>query len=599
MSPYLFSPPERQAEFQSRLEKQDPSAQAMLHALENPPIDNRGYDMPLQRLALAWCQGNLSAGQEAATLLLENIQEPASQDLGKAAQALGLACATNFAEGFLPQSDLEALRARCAMIARSFVDVQRGNPHIVTNNWYALTHGGCVLSCLAAEQEDLAELESWAIGRLRAFCHHFGNAGLYHEGTGYIAYTLSMVFPALLALRNRRGLDLSEEFPDLRLSMRSMMMGTARHADEVHMLDWNDAGRGAARLNPVLPGIALSRPEDRSALKTWFDQTQGCDGLNNWSSDYRGLPLAVAVYPFSLPQGNPNEQLPHYAVDSRQGLGTWRSAWGDGQESIFGFYARHAHLKPGHAQDDAASIRLISKGRNWICAGGQARGKAIWQSSLSHANPEERPKPSPLAYISSQHLSEKGGQVSIETRHHLGAYSERHLSWREDERGSFQLAILDQVDEHQDPPRAWTWNLSFPRELEARLDEDGKGATLHDPACGTLKLRFLLDTPDALSLEEMPGSKRTYAGGQTKEYPGDGYVSARFEKKNLNILVSITVVGSGEVLPELDGTLQELSFGEDRWTLPFSGQILSSFDPELHRSNLQLGPAGIPRPTQA
>ena len=595
MTSFLFSPPERQQEFQKRLEAQDPTALAMREALHNPPVDNREFDMSLQHLVLAWMEGDVAKARDAVGEVINRIPEPAEQDLGKAAQALGLGCAMNLAEQMLGEEDLEPLQDHCVMIARSFLEVSSGNPHIVTNNWYALTHGGCLLACLAADREDLAELETWATNRLRAFCHHFGSAGMYHEGTGYISYTLSMLFPVILALRNRRGLDLTEEFPSLRLSMRSMMMGTARHADEVHMLDWNDTGRGGAGLNPVLPGIQLALKEDQPALKTWFDRTLGVSGANRWHCDYRGLALAVATYPFDLPEADPNEVLPHWAIDSRQGLGWWRSRWGDGSESVFGFYARHAHMKPGHAQDDAASIRLMACGRNWICAGGQARAKAIWQSSLSHAEESERSKAKPFAYISSQDLNDAGGQLSMEMRHHLGAYSERYLSWRENETGAFQLAVFDQVDEHQDPSRPWTWNLSFPRELSWEVDEDQRGLTMTDPECGVLRLRFLLDAPTALTVEEMPGSTRTFAGGQKVDYPGDYYLAARLEdRKNLNILVAITVIPKGAPTPALTGTLNAISFGTEVWDQPFKGMILSSFDPALHRPNLQKGPAGLP-----
>ncbi len=597
MPSYLFSSPDRKQIFQQALASGNTSAEDMLRALEEPEEDHGEIVRHLHELNLAWLQEDDTRAHQAYRRLLAELPPPYPEDLGKAAQALALCCCMDVGEKLFSEEELQPLREHCVRMALSFTEISPANPHMVTNNWYALTHGGCILCCLSANREELSELESWAIGRLRAFCHHFGNAGLYHEGTGYIAYTLSMLFPVILALRNRRGLDLCEEFPALRHSMLSMMMGTARHGDQVHMLDWNDTGRHAARLNPVLPGILLSHPEDQPALKKYFDRSLGAEGVRAWRCGYRGLPLAVALYPFNLPVVDPNEHLPRWVLDSRQGLGWWRSRWGHGEESVFGFYARHSHLKPGHAHDDAASIRLMSRGRVWMCGAGQARTESRWQSSLTHADPAQRPAEKPFAYISSQHLSSSGGKIGMDLRHHLEAYGERYLSWRENDAGNFQCALLDLVDEHQRPPRSWTWNLSFPRDLEVRLHEDKAGLTLRDPECGLLQLRFLQDLPDELHILEMPPSTRSYSGGRSEDYPGDRYLEARFDQRqNLTILTAMTVVGQAEGAPELSGTLHEVNFGDSRWAHPFQGSILSSFNPVQHRSNLQLAPAGAPRP---
>ncbi|MDV7393998.1 hypothetical protein RZS08_21645, partial [Arthrospira platensis SPKY1] len=120
--------------------------------------------------------------------------------------------AFDFAKDMLPPKLRGQMAELLVWLAETFLTIRNGNPHIVTNNWYMLTHGACCLAAMAADGEldtrgkklDCSHLERWALHRSHAFCQHFGNAGLYHEGSGYICYTLSMLAPLIVALRNKR-----------------------------------------------------------------------------------------------------------------------------------------------------------------------------------------------------------------------------------------------------------------------------------------------------------------------------------------------------------------------------------------------------------
>lgn len=69
--------------------------------------------------------------------------------------------------------------------ARTFYRQRFANPHVISNNWWAVTHSGALLCALAAhgqvdakgQSQDMTEVIDWAAGRLDAFCQHFGNAG--------------------------------------------------------------------------------------------------------------------------------------------------------------------------------------------------------------------------------------------------------------------------------------------------------------------------------------------------------------------------------------------------------------------------------------
>jgi hypothetical protein len=152
------------------------------------------------------------------------------------------------------------------------------------------------------------------------------------------------------------------------------------------------------------------------------------------------------------------------------------------------------------------------------------------------------------------------------------------------------------VDEHKTPPRPFDWNLSFPKELHAEVDADGAGFRLQDAENGTLHGRFLLDAPDALTLEEMPPSQRTYANGQTEFYPGDKFVHASYRNRNhIRILVALVVQRPEDPDPEISWADPDIRLNGTRtWEHPFRGAILDTVRLAVHRPNLQSAPAGEP-----
>lgn len=605
MRPSLFLPPGRLHELKRLTAAHEPTAVALGRALKAAAPDcPDAKEVAISGLCRAWMNEDPILAEAEGERLLMAARNPHS-DLGKGALCLKFALALDYGRDLWG----EAFRARmvdgAAELARSIRQVGRGNPHIVTNNWYMITHGGCLLTCLAAHGEqgaqgivDLADIEQWALGRYRAFLGHFGNAGLYHEGTGYISYTLSILMPALVALRNRRGIDLTEDFPNLRLAIRSLFTATTRGTDGAPiMMDWNDTGRGAPGLNPVVPGMAVAPPEDRPALRAWFDLLLGVKGRNTWTCAYEGLPLTIALYPFSTPPESPQDSLPRHLVDTRQGLAFWRNQWSEGLDTLVGWYARTTYASPGHKHDDAGSIRMICKGIPWICGAGQARPDARWQSVLTHARREDRPSPYPLAYPFTYRMDKHGGVAGLDMRQAINAYAERYLSWRTDLGPAICMAILDLVEEHRRPAPPLTWNLTFPVELEAAIDPDGCGFRLTAPDCGgVLCARFLLDAPNDLSIQDLPLSTRTFAGGQTVEYPGDRHIAGRFElRAQVRILVALAVVDADAPPPVLEWQDPNICLGDKRlWPSPFKGAILDTVRLSQHAPNLQRAPAGTP-----
>jgi hypothetical protein len=616
----IFLTPERHAEWRQAIEQNEPTAHAILDALRAARADvipaeadkdnSAGIERALACACLAWLEGDAELAAHARIELENALDTAPGSDLGKGAHALAAVLGWDFDADLWGGRERRAFALRLAGLARSFLEISQGNPHIVTNNWWMITHGGCLLACIAADGEPgvddsqgpaIAELKAWALERFRAFCGVFGDAGLYHEGSGYINYTLSMLMPALVAVERRLDPGILQEFPGLRHSLASICAGTAAFshvdngADEPAFgaaLQWNDSGRGCIGLNPFIPALALSPREWRGALRGWFDRLVGVRGRGFADLQYRGLPLAVALYPFFITAVDPEGVLPKWIIDRRQGLGMWRSRWGDGSEAVLGWYARSTHAG-GHSHDDAGSIRLMCLGRTWICGGGQNRPRAEFQSVFTHADPAQRPRPAPLAHITGAQLQDSAGAVGIDTRNSLQAYSERYLAWRADAPHPFVLALLDLLDEHRDPPRDWQWNLSFPRELEAAVDGDGAGFRLVDPERGRLSARFLIDRPLSLEIRDMPASSRTYANGRKVDYPGDRFVHAAFPAHKLGrILVCAVVSRPDDADPRIQFADNAILLDGQPWRNPFAPLILPTVDLAQSLPNRMTRPAG-------
>ena len=623
--PIIFLEESRQAEWQSLLRRKDPTAVSMLAALRRQAGVDNGLTtpapMPIEEdpeyrasasIILGWLEKSGGLAEQGLLQLLPLLVEEPKSDLGAAARTLAGVIAWDFSKGVVPAHMRAQLAEALAFRARGFLKIHKGNPHIVTNNWWMLTHGACLLACIAVDGEkgshgriDLADLKAWALGRFEAFCAHFGPAGLYHEGLGYMAYTLSSLMPALYAVRRHLKPDILDQFPQLARSIPSLLTATGafEHTDNGAddpvfgaCLQWNDAGRSTPALNPVITGMGMAPQEQIGALRWVFDRLHGIHGRNTWECPYRGIGLAVALYPFKIEPVAPSGVLPARVFDSKQGLGIWRSGWKDGQDCVLGWYARACH-PGGHGQDDAASVRLMALGRTWICGGGQARPGAAFQSVLSHADATARPKPAPLAHPFSVTQEAEGGVVGIDTRRSLGAYSERYIAWRKDCGRPLCLAIMDLLDDRRDPAPAWQWNLSFPRELEVEIHSDGAGFSLLDPQCGRLDARFLLDQPDNLSIEEMPASRRIYASGNVIHYPGDRFVCARFaNRQQLKIICMLAVSPQGAAAANLQLKGRDLHIDDIAWETPFHPAILKSADLAGLLPNLMRYPGGESAP---
>jgi hypothetical protein len=191
-------------------------------------------------------------------------------------------------------------------------------------------------------------------------------------------------------------------------------------------------------------------------------------------------------------------------------------------------------------------------------------------------------------------LTDAGGVIGIDTRRSLQAYSERTLSWRTDLGYPFALAVMDLLDEHRNPPLDWQWNLSFPREINASIHDDGAGFTLDDPDKGRLTGRFLIDIPKKLEIAEMPASSRTYSNGKKVDYPGDHFLHSCFpQQKQSRILVAMVITpANSSANPEIAFRENAIVLDDRTWETPFSPAILKSVDLAQSVPNRMTRPAG-------
>lgn len=503
--------------------------------------------------------------------------------------------------------------------------INKGNPYQVGNNWWAVTHGGALLAALALHGQpdptadaggavlDLREEIAWAKGRLRAFAHHFGDAGIYHEGLGYQCYACQTLLPALLALRLYDGYDLCAEFPNLgRMGAslwttavkRSSLEDSGPNAESAgSMLSWNDSGQSWGQMGVIPLMVHLTPADQRGALRWLYDQFNGIQGNQRYCDKWAGLYFSLVFYPYDIPAVEPTGVLPLHVTDTRQGMMIHRDRWRDGDDAVLGLYARATHMG-GHSQDDAGSIRLQALGHDWAMGGGQARPKAEFQT-VPVAVGVDRPKPTGCGMVMLNETTANGAILAVDLRKVLGCHAERYVAvahagpGRDGALGAdgppLALAVLDQIDDHRGLPFDWCW--TYARDLALAIHEDGQGFTLAHEDGTRLDARFLGSAPASVAGDQTPDSKRTYSGGATVHYPGRPFLRARFDAaEHLGIYVVMAIHRGSEPMgiePAGEAGALPVRIGSRTWERPFGAAIPEAF--RLGRSGgLCKNPDGIP-----
>jgi len=532
-------------------------------------------------------------------------------DLGAAAQALHGAVAWDCCAPLWTAAERTAVADRLASLHHGFREVNPGNPHTVTNNWWGVTHSGALLAALAAHGQpgadgavhDLSEGIAWARGRLDVFAGHFGDAGLYHEGLGYQGYTCSLLLPALLA----DGGPLLSRHPGLTrmgasLYATAALLPTLRDddmggADGFGMcLSWNDAGLGWGQDATQALVMALAPSAQRAGLRWLFDRLSGVAGPSGsagpsgFAPGMAGWFFTLFAYPFAIPARAPDGILPRHVRDARQGLVVLRDRYQDGDDAILGVYAKATHVG-GHAQQDAGSIRLIALGHQWIVGGGQARSDRAWQSVC--APPADGARPDGCGALIWDEPTARGGAVGIDLRRVSQGYHERYVALDAGGAGvPVALALLDQIDDHAGRP--WEWTLTFLPGYVCELHADGAGFTVRAGDGARLDARFLCARPATLSFRETPASTRTYSSGGTVAYPGRPFIAAAFgPAPRLAVYVAMTVTrGDPPALALGEGV--DVRVGSQLWQRPFGEAVPATFQPG-RSGGLCQAPAGVER----
>ncbi|MFW6062159.1 MAG: hypothetical protein ACOC93_05060, partial [Planctomycetota bacterium] len=479
-------------------------------------------------------------------------------NLGRASQAYRLAIVHEACYGGWNDQQRREMTGRLVELHRSFYDASRGgDPHNVTNNHWAVSHAGAAMAAMAAQGHpgpdgdpvDLSEGIAWAMGRMKAFCMHFGDAGIYHEGLGYMKYATTFMIPALLAWRNFGGEDLLATFPHLRDMPASLYIpAAARRAvpdvvggegNFAAELSWNDSGPswGASSVIPLLFSIAPTH--QRGALRWMYDRLKGIHGDGSFTPQWGGWVMALFHYPFDAEPTPPDGVLPRHITDSRQGLGLLRNRYADGNDTILGCYAKNTHIG-GHVQDDTGSVRFMSLGCDWIMGGGQARAAAEYQSVVIPAD-GSRDK-NRLGAVVWDEASETGGVFGMDLRKSSVGYAERYLGidWSDELPAEAAIAWLDNLDDHDG--RDWLWNMTYQPGLDFQTHDDGAGFTLRAENGASLNARFLAAVPAEMRQLETPVSARRFQSGAEVSYVPRPYVQAVFPaQKPLAIYVVLTV----------------------------------------------------------
>ncbi len=499
----------------------------------------------------------------------------------------------------------------CAQ-AQQEVPLHSGNPHVVSNNHWAVSHSGAVMAAMAAHGKptqpgsapcDMTELIHWSRARLKAFATQLGNAGLYHEGLGYTLYTFDLLLPAIIACKNFDGYDIASQIPGIEHIAASFFATAADRpgikddgalADPTRswgmMLSWNDAGQSWPQDNATINMIHLASREPaglRGGLRWMWDRLSGHEGPGIYAPGFGGYFFALVHYPYDAEPTPPDAALPHRVTDHRQGLHFARNRYADGDDAILGVYAKTT-FAGGHKQDDAGSLRFMALGYDWCMGGGQARGDRAYQTVCYPADESGDSKGlGPIMLDEADAALGAGcGVFGVDMRRVSNAYHERLVAV--DYSGASGcpavLALLDQIDDHR-AGRDWLWTQTFDPRLTATIDPDGRGFTLASPDHITMRVCFLASVPAQITLERMPDSKRTYQGGTTVHYPGRPYIRARFTGKQRHGIYALMTV-SRDAQPQITRLSEGVGvqLGGYAWSRPFGPAVPDGYAPGLSGS---------------
>ena len=242
---------------------------------------------------------------------------------------------------------------------------------------------------------------------------------------------------------------------------------------------------------------------------------------------------------------------------------------------------------------------MICKGIPWICGAGQARPDApAGRASSTYARPEG-PSRHPIRWRihSLMTWGEYGGFAGIDMRHSLEAYAERYLAWAN---RPWTGHLYGYSGLGRRAPAAWS-----AARLESHLPEGtgerhrcrrrGFSFQPRPTAAAPSTHVFCSIRQTTFPCRILPSSTRTFAGGQTVDFPGDRHITARFESgPRLRILVALAVLDADAPPPPLmEWQDPDIRLDAERvWAFPFKGAILKTVRLGQHVSNLQRAPAG-------
>jgi hypothetical protein len=528
-------------------------------------------------------------------------------DLGVAALSIQAVIVQQCCADAWSEADRMSFNVLLARFSLAVREVRHGNPYQVGNNWWAVTHGASLVAALASHGQpkeggghwDHSELIAFCGQRLAAFCKHFGDTGLYHEGQGYQAYACGGLLPALLAWRACGGPDLFDRYPNLLQMGPSMAAITcARHnltdaqgqaPEWGSSISWNDHGQGwpAGAMDNILLGIAPKA--QRGGLLHWWNRMWGhASPYKTYAPWTHGLYFAAVSYPYDTEEVGANTALPRSVSDSRQGLWIVRDRYRDQDDALLGAYARSTHVG-GHTHEDAGSLRMLALNHDWILGGGNGQALPEWQSTVCAAEETWRRESQNHGMVIWDEVDDQEARMAMDLRACSRGYHERYVSvrWATD-RSPLILARFDLL-EHQ-PGRKWWWTQLFAPELRCELV--AQGFNLHAGDGANMQVRFIGHQPDELILDRAPGSHRIF-GADRIDYPGRPYVRAIFGgDRELQHIYAVATIqhGTAPTIESVDAGVG-LRIGNNLWKRPFGAAVPLGFQLMKNRNLCQF-PSG-------
>ena len=276
------------------------------------------------------------------------------------------------------------------------------------NNWFAVRYGSALLSYLACDEVESGWSANYSTCLTKLRSHYGSNltnradtGGWNPEGVAYAQYPGYFTFPALIALKKLKGLDLTTEFPALNKTLWASFQGMLPIDRYSRVTEAGNPLSGLAKgLRPDFTddhnswdpegtaalAFAFSPEAYKPGLKWMFRRTCGDLGDKTWDTATGNGLWSLLYYPNDLAEQNPSSAWGNTYSDNSYGVYVFRNRYQDTSDFVLQTHGNLRLNQGGHDGPDALTFRIYGLGVPW-CVGSGRTTDPRGQTSLFPADP--------------------------------------------------------------------------------------------------------------------------------------------------------------------------------------------------------------------